>query len=330
MKSLMSNKPGGPETLELIEVPAPSIDADKVLITVKAVGLNYPDLLIIRDHYQFKPPRPFAPGSEVSGIVEAVGEGVSDIKTGDRVLAFSGWGGLAEKVIVDVNKVSKIPHEMPFEDAAAFMMTYGTSYHALKDRAGLSGGDALLVLGASGGVGLAAIELGKIMGARVLAAVSTEEKLHTARKAGAVGGLVYPRGEFDKKELANRFKELCGKAGANVIYDPVGGDYTEPALRAIAWEGQYLIVGFPAGIANLPLNLPLLKACSVTGIFWGAAVERNPARHAEASEELFEFYKAGKVKPKVEVMHGLENAAAALAKLARREVQGKLVIVLEQ
>ncbi|MCE8516859.1 NADPH:quinone oxidoreductase family protein [Ruegeria pomeroyi] len=328
MKALMSHTPGGPETLRIDDIPAPTPAAGEVLVKVQAVGLNFPDLLIIRDLYQFKPPRPFAPGSEVSGIVEAVGDGVTGLAVGDRVLAFSGWGGLAERVVVGSDKVSKIPDDMPFEDAAAFMMTYGTSYHALRDRAALGKGDTLLVLGASGGVGLAAVELGKVMGARVLAAVSSEDKLRTALDAGADDGLVYPRGDFDKKELANRFKDLCGKAGADVIYDPVGGDYSEPALRAIAWEGQYLVVGFPAGIAKLPMNLPLLKACSITGVFWGAAVERNPARHAEATTELFGFYTDGKVKPKVEVMQGLENATAALEKLSQRTVQGKLVISL--
>lgn len=328
MKALMSSTPGGPETLELKDTPTPELQKGNVRITVKAVGLNFPDLLIIRDLYQFKPPRPFAPGSEVSGVVDAVGDGVDGLEVGDRVLAFSGWGGLAEQVVVSQGKVSKIPDEMPFEDAAAFMMTYGTSYHALKDRAGLGQGNTLLVLGASGGVGLAAVELGKVLGARVLAAASSEEKLQTALSAGADDGLVYPKGEFDKRELAAAFKELCGKAGANVIYDPVGGDYTEAALRAIAWEGQHLVVGFPAGIAKLPMNLPLLKACSVTGVFWGAAVERNPARHAEASSELFGFYSAGRIKPKVEVVHGLENAATALQILSERKVHGKLVIGL--
>lgn len=328
MKALMSSTPGGPESLELTDISTPEPQEGTVRIMVKAVGLNFPDLLIIRDLYQFKPPRPFAPGSEVSGVIDAVGEGVEGFKVGDRVLAFSGWGGLAEQVVVPQSKVSKIPDEMPFEDAAAFMMTYGTSYHALKDRAALGRGETLLVLGASGGVGLAAVELGKVLGARVLAAASSDAKLQTALSAGADDGLVYPKGEFDKKELAGAFKKLCGKTGANVIYDPVGGDYTEAALRAIAWEGQHLVVGFPAGIAKLPMNLPLLKACSVTGVFWGAAVERNPARHAEASAELFEFYSAGKIKPKVEVMQGLENAAAALEKLSGREVQGKLVVGL--
>ncbi|MCE8511170.1 NADPH:quinone oxidoreductase family protein [Ruegeria pomeroyi] len=328
MKALISKTPGGPDSLSLENIAKPVPGKGEVRIAVKAVGLNFPDLLIIRDLYQFKPPRPFAPGSELSGIVESTGEGVTQLKAGDRVLAFSGWGGLAEQAVVPESRVSRIPDQMSFEDAAAFMMTYGTSYHALKDRAGLGAGKTLLVLGASGGVGLAAVELGKVLGARVLAAASSEEKLQTALDAGADDGLVYPLGEINKKELSTRFKELCGKSGADVIYDPVGGDYSEPALRAIAWEGQFLVVGFPAGIAKLPMNLPLLKACSVTGVFWGAAVERNPSRHAEATAELFDFYAEGKVKPKVEVMQGLENAAAALEKLSRRKVQGKLVVGL--
>ncbi len=328
MKALISKTPGGPDSLSLENIAEPVPGKGEVRIAVKAVGLNFPDLLIIRDLYQFKPPRPFAPGSELSGIVESTGEGVTQLKAGDRVLAFSGWGGLAEQVVVPESRVSRIPDQMSFEDAAAFMMTYGTSYHALKDRAGLGAGKTLLVLGASGGVGLAAVELGKVLGARVLAAASSEDKLQTALDAGADDGLVYPRGEIDKKELSARFKELCGKSGADVIYDPVGGDYSEPALRAIAWEGQYLVVGFPAGIAKLPMNLPLLKACSVTGVFWGAAVERNPARHVEATAELFGFYLAGRIKPKVAVINGLENAADALQTLSERKVQGKLVVGL--
>ncbi|MCB1345077.1 MAG: NADPH:quinone oxidoreductase family protein [Rhodobacter sp.] len=331
MKALLSRTAGGPETLRVEDLPSPAPAKGEVVVTVAAVGLNFPDLLIIRDQYQFKPQRPFAPGAEIAGTVTAVGEGVADLAPGTRVLGFPGWGGLAEQVALGRALVTPIPDAMPFADAAAFLMTYGTSYHALTDRAQLKPGETLLVLGASGGVGLAAVELGKALGARVLAACSSQEKLDVALAAGADDGLVYPASLDDKdasRALAERFKTLCGKHGAQVIYDPVGGGYVEPALRAIAWEGRYLVVGFPAGIAKLPMNLPLLKACSVIGVFWGAATQRNPARHVQSVQELFALYQAGKIKPLVETVPGLDAAPGALERLAARQVKGKLVVTL--
>lgn len=251
MKAVLSRAVGGPETLTFEEIADPTAGKGEVVVRVAACGVNYPDALIIEDRYQFKPERPFSPGGEVAGVVESVGEGVKHVKAGDRVLAFCGWGGFAEKVRVEARRCMTIPDAMPFEDAAALLMTYGTTYYALKDRAALKPGETLLVLGAAGGVGSAAIELGKAMGARVIAAASSDEKIAAAKDWGADDGIVYPRGPFDRdgqKKLADLFKGACGETGANVIYDAVGGDYTEASLRAIAWEGRHLVIGFPAGI----------------------------------------------------------------------------------
>ncbi|MBL0967250.1 MAG: NADPH:quinone oxidoreductase family protein, partial [Blastomonas sp.] len=279
MKALLSNAAGGPETLEMTEVDAPVAGAGELLVAVKACSINFPDALIIKDMYQLKPQRPFAPGSEIAGIVEAVGEGVTGWAVGDRVIAGTGFGGLVEKKVVSAAGAYKLPDQFSFEQGASLLMTYGTSIHALKDRGHIKPGDTLLVLGAAGGVGLAAIELGKAFGALVVGAVSSEEKAEAARAAGADEVIVYGRAPFDKeasKALAEQFKAAGGKGGFDVIYDPVGGDYAEPALRSIGWEGRYLVVGFPAGIPKLPLNLTLLKSCDVCGVFWGAFAARDP------------------------------------------------------
>lgn len=331
MKALLSHVPGGPETLVVEDVAEPQPGAGQVRIAVEAVGINFPDLLIIEDRYQFRPERPFAPGAEVSGVVDAVGEGVAGLKPGDRVLSMLGWGGLAEKVVAPADGVFIIPPSMSFDEAAAFLMTYGTSHHALRERGGLRAGETLLVLGAAGGVGLAAVELGRAMGARVIAAVSSEEKLAVARAAGADAGVVYPSGPFDpagQKSLSGLFKQACGEAGADVIYDPVGGDYSEPALRSIAWEGRYLVVGFPAGIARLPLNLPLLKGCDIRGVFWGSAVERDRERHRQATSELFALFEQGAVKPRIHERFPLARAADALRMLGSRRAAGKVVVTI--
>src|SRR5262245_26712823 len=262
MKAMLSKRVGGPDTLELEDLPDPTPGADEVLIAVKACGVNYPDVLIIEDRYQFKPLRPFAPGGEVAGVVETAGAGVTAIKPGDRVIGSLIWGGMAEKVAVAAERCTPMPDTMPFDEASALVLTYGTSIHALKDRARLQKGETLLVLGAAGGVGLSAVELGKAYGAHVIAAASSQEKVDLARKHGADVGVVYPAGPFDRagtRALADLFKGACGENGADVIYDPVGGDYSEAALRSIAWEGRFLVVGFPAGIPRLPLNLTLLK-----------------------------------------------------------------------
>ncbi|HEY0799781.1 MAG TPA: NADPH:quinone oxidoreductase family protein, partial [Steroidobacteraceae bacterium] len=270
MKALLSRRPGGPETLVLEEVPDPEPGRGEVRISVRAVGVNFPDLLIIQDLYQIKPPRPFAPGGELSGVVDVVGEGVTNVKAGDRVLVSPVRSAMAEKAVGNANNCWKIPDAMPFDEAAALLLTYGTSQHALKDRAQLRAGETLLVLGAGGGVGLAAVELGKAMGARVIAAASSPEKLALAREHGADDGVQYPAGSLDKnaaRAVTDSFKAACGADGAHVIYDAVGGDYSEAALRAIAWQGRHLVVGFPAGIPKLPLNLPLLKGCQIVGVF---------------------------------------------------------------
>ncbi|RMD92820.1 MAG: NADPH:quinone oxidoreductase family protein, partial [Alphaproteobacteria bacterium] len=269
MRAMLSVEPGGPDSLQLTELDTPQPKKGEVLIAVKAAGVNFPDTLMIRDLYQFKPPRPFAPGGELAGVVEAVGEGVGRVRPGDRVIALPGSGAFATHAVVPEAVVIPIPDSMPFDEAACFVFTYGTSHYALKDRARLEAGETLLVLGAAGGVGAAAVELGKAMGARVVAAVSSEEKAAFARELGADATVIYPaalEGREAIRALSAEFKAACAPAGANVIYDAVGGNYTEAAIRAIAWEGRLLVVGFPAGIPKLPLNLTLLKSCQVVGV----------------------------------------------------------------
>jgi NADPH2:quinone reductase len=261
-----------------------------------------------------------------------VGEGVTHVAPGDRVLANTGSGGMVEEMAVEASRLVKIPDSMPFDEAAAFLMTYGTSYYALKDRGYLKPGQSLLVLGAAGGVGLAAVELGKAMGARVIAAASSQEKVDLAIARGADSGVVYPLGPFDRdgqKALANLFKEACGPAGADVIYDGVGGDYAEASLRSIAWEGRFLVVGFPAGIPKLPLNLTLLKSCDVAGVFWGAAVARDPAAHQQNVRELMDLHAAGKIKPWISETFPLARAGEAISHLASRKAMGKVVVTMD-
>jgi NADPH:quinone reductase-like Zn-dependent oxidoreductase len=332
MKALLSHAAGGPETLLLSDLPNPEPGPGQLLVRVRACAINYPDVLIIEDRYQFKPPRPFAPGGEIAGTVEAVGESVSGWVEGDRVIAMIGHGGLAEKVLVAAPMALKLPPERSFEEGSALILTYATSIHALLDRGRLKEGETLLVLGAAGGVGLAAVELGKAFGARVVAAVSSEEKAEAARAAGADSTLVYPRGPFDKdasKALAQQFKEAVGGGGADLIYDPVGGDYAEPALRAIGWEGRYLVVGFPAGIPKLPLNLTLLKSCDVCGVFWGAFAARDPKANAAHIETLFRLWSEGRIAPKVSATWPLERAGEAIAHMAARKAVGKLVVTVD-
>lgn len=330
MKALLSRAPGGPETLELAEVPEPVAGKGELLVRIQYCSINYPDVLVIEDKYQFKPPRPFAPGSEVSGTVEAVGEGVEGWAVGDRLLALTASsGGLAEKVALSANRAFKVPDDLPLKEASALLMTYATTIHGLLDRGHLKEGQTLLVLGAAGGVGLSAVELGKAFGARVIAAVSSAEKAHVAKACGADDVLIYDRAPFDKeqsKALADAFKAKLGPEGAHVIYDPVGGDYAEPALRAIAWEGRYLVVGFPAGIPKLPLNLTLLKSCDVCGVFWGAFTMRDPKRHQEHVATLFRLWREGKIGPRVSEVYPLERGGEAIAKLASRGAVGKLVV----
>jgi NADPH:quinone reductase len=332
MRAMLSQRVGGPDTLVLEELPDPKPGAGEALLAVKACGVNYPDLLIIEDRYQFKPPRPFAPGGEVAGVIEAVGPGVSQIKPGDRVIGSVISGGMADKLVLKADECIVMPDAMPFDEASALVLTYGTSIYALKDRAQLKAGETLLVLGAAGGVGVSALELGKAFGARVIAAVSSEDKLAFAKKHGADDGVVYPRGPFDKegaRALADIFKKACGDQGADVIYDPVGGDYSEAALRAIAWEGRHLVVGFPAGIPRLPLNLTLLKSCQVVGVFWGAFARRDPQANAINIAELMRLYAKGAIKPVVSERYPLARAGEAITKLGARQAMGKIVVMME-
>lgn len=329
MRALLSTASGGPETLTIGELPEPVAGPGQVVVSVKACSINFPDTLMIVDLYQFKPPRPFAPGGEVAGIVDSVGEGVEGFAVGDRVIGLCGNGGLTEKVAVAAFNCFKMPDDMPFADGASLLMTYGTSAHALKDRGHMKPGDSVLVLGGAGGIGISAIELAKAYGGRAIAGVSSEAKAEIAREAGADDVIVYPYQPFDKdrsKAVAEMFKEKGGKEGYNIIYDTVGGDYSEPAVRSIAWEGKFLVVGFPAGIAKLPLNLTLLKSCDVCGVFWGAFAARDPQRNRANIAELFDFYAAGKIKPRVSEVFSLENAGQAIARLGDRSAVGKLVV----
>jgi NADPH:quinone reductase len=332
MKALLSHAPGGPETLKLTDVDDPVPGPGQLLVRVKACAINYPDVLIIEDKYQFKPPRPFAPGGEVAGIVELAGEGVTGWKEGDRLIAMLGHGGLAEKVLVPAAMALPMPAGRGFEEGSALILTYATTIHALLDRGRLKAGETLLVLGAAGGVGLAAVELGKAYGARVVAAVSSEAKAEAARGAGADAVTIYPRGPFDKdgaRELAQLFKQAVGADGADLIYDPVGGDYSEAALRAIAWEGRLLVIGFPAGIPRLPLNLTLLKSCDVRGVFWGAFAARDPKANAAHVRTLFRLWDEGRIAPKVSRTWPLARGGDAIAHMAAREAVGKLVVTMD-
>jgi len=332
MKALLSLAPGGPDRLRLEEIAAPTSGPGELLVRVRACSINFPDVLIIEDKYQLKPRRPFAPGGEIAGEVIAAGEGVSGWSAGDRLIAALGFGGLAEQVVVPAERAIPLPPERSFEEGSALLMTYATAIHALVDRGMLQPGQTLLVLGAAGGVGIAAVEIGKAVGARVVAAVSSEEKAQAAHAAGADAAVIYPSGPFDRdgqKTLAGLFKEAVGPAGADVILDPVGGDYSEAALRSIAWEGRFLVVGFPAGIAKLPLNLTLLKSCDVCGVFWGGFFARDPKRNTAHVAQLFRWWDEGKIAPKISATYPLECAGEAIAELRDRKAVGKLVVRLD-
>jgi len=331
MKALLSVAPGGPETLRVEDVTDPTPGRGDLVVRVRACAINFPDVLIIEDKYQLKPQRPFAPGGEIAGEVIAAGEGVSGWSGGDRVIAALGFGGLAEQVVVPADRAIPLPPERSFEEGSALLMTYATALHALIDRGKLAAGQTLLVLGAAGGVGIAAVEIGKSLGARVVAAVSSHEKADAARAAGADAAVVYPSGPFDaagQKALAGVFKEAVGPSGADVILDPVGGDYSEAALRSIAWEGRFLVLGFPAGIARLPLNLTLLKSCNVCGVFWGGFIARDPKRNAAHVEQLFRWWDEGRIAPKISETYPLQRAGEAIMALRDRRAIGKLVVRL--
>jgi len=330
MKAMLSTAPGGPETLEWTQSDTPSPGKGEVLIGVRAAGVNFPDTLIIRDMYQLKPARPFAPGGEVAGVIEAAGPGV-DMEVGQPVIAMTGFGGFATHLIAPARACLPMPEGMPFEDASALVLTYGTSHHALKDRAALQAGETLFILGAAGGVGAAAIELGKAAGARVVAAVSSEEKAAFCKELGADETLIYPReveGRDAQKALSAQIKEVVGPKGIDVAYDAVGGAYAEPVIRAMGWAGRFLVVGFPAGIPSIPLNLTLLKSCQIVGVFWGASTQVDPKGHAQNMAELFEMYGKGLIKPRITKTYPMEQAAEALSQVMDRKVQGKVVLTV--
>ena len=329
MKAVLCKAYGPPDSLVLEDVPSPKPESGQVVISVKAAGVNFPDLLMIQNKYQFRPALPFSPGGEVAGIVKELGAGVTNVKVGDRVIASTGFGGYAEETVAPAARCIQFPTNMDFVEASAFVMTYGTSHHALKDRANLKAGETLLVLGAAGGVGLAAVEIGKVMGARVVAAASSQEKIDLCIKRGADAGVVYPAGPLDRdgqKKLADDFKKVLGADGAHVIYDGVGGDYAEPALRSIAWEGRYLVVGFPAGIPSLPLNLTLLKGCQIVGVFWGAFTARDPKRNQANLTELMDWVRDEKLKVYVSKTYKFSEAAQALKDMDARKVLGKIAL----
>ncbi|HWA90684.1 MAG TPA: NADPH:quinone oxidoreductase family protein [Rhizomicrobium sp.] len=332
MKAMLCTAYGPPETLVLSDVPSPQPGPGQISIQVKACGVNFPDVLIIENKYQFKPPLPFAPGAEIAGIVKALGEGVTRFKPGDRVIASVGNGGMQEEILADPNRCIPMPDGMDFETGAGLILTYGTSHYALKDRAKLKAGEILVVLGAAGGVGLAAVELGKAMGARVIAGASSREKVDLAKKHGADDGFVYASGKLSRdqqKEFSEQIKTATGGKGADVLYDPVGGDYAEPAVRAMAWEGRYLVIGFVAGIPSVPLNLTLLKSCDIQGVFWGAFTAREPKRNQEHLAEIMRWTAEGKLNPHISARFPLARAGEAIRMLADRKAQGKVVVTME-
>ncbi len=323
MKAVLCKKLGPPEDLVVEDIPSLVPQAGQVVVAVKAAGVNFPDTLIIQGKYQFKPEPPFSPGGEVAGVVKVVGEGVTGVKVGDHVIAASTFGGFAEEMLCDADRLVAMPAGMAFEPASAFLLTYGTSYHALKDRANLQPGETMLVLGASGGVGLAAVQLGKAMGARVIAAASSDAKLEVCRQNGADEVINYA-----SDDLRARVKALTSGKGVDVVYDPVGGPYSEMALRDMAWNGRFLVVGFAAGdIPKVPLNLALLKGCAIVGVFWGAFTRNEPEKNRRNNEELLALYMQGKVKPHIHATYPLSRAGEALNEVLYKRVSGKIVLV---
>lgn len=323
MRAAMLHEFGPPENLRLEEVDDPTPGPGQIVIDVVSCGVNFPDVLMIQDRYQFKPPLPFAPGGEVAGRISAVGSEVTDLAVGDLVAASCGTGGFAEKVAVAATSAYRIPEGVDPVVASAILTTYGTSYHALRDRAELQPGETLLVLGAAGGVGLAAVELGVAMGAEVIAGASSEAKLAAAREAGATATI-----DYTSTDLKSWLKEHTGGRGVDVVYDPVGGDLAEPALRSMAWKGRFLVIGFAAGdIPRVPLNLALLKGCSIVGVFYGSHAARDPRANRAMVGELFDMIAAGKLDPKVSSRFDLEHAPEALRELMDRKVIGKAVVM---
>lgn len=325
MKAVLCESFGPPSNLQFTEVSSPEIKANELLIEVHACSVNFPDTLIIQGLYQVKPDLPFSPGSDIAGTVKALGANVKGFQIGDEVVGFAPYGGFAEEAVLPAKACFPKPPGMDMVQAAAFLLAYGTSYHALNDRAKLQEGETLLVLGAAGGVGLTAVELGKKMGARVIAAASTDEKLAVCQQYGADEVINYK-----KEDLKQRAKELTNGKGVDVIYDPVGGTFSEAALRAIAWEGRFLVVGFAAGdIPKIPLNLALLKGCQIVGVFWGAYAQRSPGKNMQATLQLIQWFSKGDLKPRIHATYPLEQAPQALEALLNREVKGKVVITMK-
>ncbi|HSG75747.1 MAG TPA: NADPH:quinone oxidoreductase family protein [Burkholderiales bacterium] len=324
MKALLCKQFGPPESLVLEDVPSPRPGADEVVIGVRAASVNFPDVLIIQGKYQFRPPLPFSPGSELAGVVKEVGAGVKNAKPGDKVIAYTTFGAFAEEVNVNAGRLLPMPEGMSYDEAASFVLTYGTTDHALRDRGQLKAGESLLVLGAAGGVGVAALEIGKAMDARVIACASSDDKLALCREHGADETINYAT-----EDLRERIKALTAGKGVDVIYDAVGGPYTEPAFRSIAWRGRHLVIGFAAGdIPKLPLNLPLLKGASVVGVFWGDFTRREPQVFAESARQLSRWYREGRLRPHVSARYPLEKAAEAMNLLASRKAKGKVVVTI--
>jgi NADPH2:quinone reductase len=322
MKALLCTRFGTPDDLELADIADPKPGPGAAVVRIAAAALNFFDTLIIAGKYQTKPPMPFSPAAEFAGTVESIGPGVSALRVGDRVLGYAGYGAARERIALAADRLVKIPDGVDFNRAAGLCVTYGTTLHALKDRARLKPGETLAVLGASGGVGLAAIELGKLMGARVIACASSAEKIKFACEHGADDGI-----DYGKDDLKEALRRVTDGRGADVIYDPVGGPYSEAALRSIAWLGRFLVIGFAAGeIPKLPLNLVLLKGCDVLGVFWGSWIERDPAGHRANTEQLLDWVAQGKLSSHVHAVYPLDQAPAALKAIAARKVMGKVIL----
>ena len=330
MKAFLCKEFGPVDSHTVEEIEDPVAGPGQVVVDIKATGISFPDVLIVQGLYQFKPPFPFSPGSEISGVVSSVGEGVTMHKVGDRVMGSIGSGGLREKGVYLEQQLMPLPETMDFNTAAGFPLNYGTTYHAFKQRGELKEGQSVLVLGAGGGLGITAIHIAKAMGARVIAAASSQEKIDLCIKEGADEGIIYER-DMDRdlqKKFSDEIKELTG-GGVDMIYDLVGGDYAEPALRAIARHGKYLVIGFTAGIPKMPLNLTLLKECQIVGVFWGQFAAIDHAENAQNFKELFELHAEGKIKPFVTETYSLEESAKAIKTLEDRKVLGKVVVNME-
>jgi NADPH:quinone reductase len=323
MRAVRCHELTGPGSLRVDEIADPDVRAGQVLIDVRAAGVNFPDVLLTRGLYQFKPSPPFSPGGEAAGVVRAVGAGVTSVAVGDRVATTLIYGAFAERVVAPEPGVIKLPDSVGFEVGAATLLTYATTYHALVDRAAIRAGETLLVLGAAGGVGIAAVELGAALGARVIAAASSDDKLAFCREHGAVEGINYAR-----EDLKDRIKALTSGNGVDVVYDPVGGSLAEPALRGTGWQGRYLVIGFASGeIPKIPLNLVLLKGCQIVGVFWGSFAMRDPAKNRAHAETIFQWVADGKLRPAIDATLPFAQAGEALARLEGRKVKGKIVLV---